>query len=180
MDAEPPSDDQDTVGPFGDNIRDFQHLNKVEIILQVGDRRIDDDIHAPVHTHIQSQDNLYDWICKLFPFSDWGEKVFASRKPSTNAQGQTVPRILDTVYDSRRMGQAEAKHNINELQKELFDNPSPEPCYITITTSKNNPPLHRSPRERDTSGGHSQQRSRHPSDKKACISVLLDTLRHYR
>lgn len=176
MDAEPPSDDQDTVGPFGDNIRDFQHLNKVEIILQVGDKRHDDDMHAPVHKHIQSEDNLYDWICKLFPFCEWGEKVFASRKPST-----TVPRILDTVYDaSRDMREADARHNINELQKELFDNPSPDPCYITIMTSEYNRHLHRSPRERDASGGHSQQRSRHPSDKKTCISVLLDTLRHYR
>ena len=157
----------------------------------MGDKREDDfkDIKAAQCIEITSEDSLYSRICKSYPFREWGGKAFARRTQSTNAQGQTVVGFLWNVYDSSSGdGEAEAKDNIEGLQKYLFENPSREPCYITIVASKyDRQPQQVSPRERDSprgsgsTGGPLQGRTRHRSDKRLShISGLLDTLCQYR
>ena len=72
------------VGAFGDRVEDFEYAKKAVVWLQLGDEDVDDDVKEPVCIEITSEDNLFDKICKLYPFRDWGAKVFAKRRISTN------------------------------------------------------------------------------------------------
>ena len=95
-------EEEDRVGPFGDRVEDFEHLEKAVVWLQLGDKRYDDDEKESVCIVLTSEDNLFDQICKLHPFRDWGDKVYAKRAVSTNKRGETVD---DIVFEMDKSGE---------------------------------------------------------------------------
>ena len=123
------------VGAFKDRVENFRHLEKAVVWLQLGDGEYDDDVKEAVRIEITSEDNLFDKICKLHPFSDWG-KVYAKRAVSKNKRGERVPSLWETEYDC---GWPEewARRNFASLQTWLLENPSREACYVIMMTPRN-------------------------------------------
>ena len=124
------------VGAFKDRVENFRHLEKAVVWLQLGDDGVDDDVKEPVRIEITSEDNLFDKICKLHPFRDWGKKVFAKRAVSTNKLGERVPGLCEKEYE-RGWPEGWARHNFANLQTWLLEHPSREPCYVIMMTPRN-------------------------------------------
>ena len=124
------------VGAFGDRVEDFEHAKKAVVWLQLGDEDVDDDVKEPVCIEITSEDNLFDKICKLHPFRDWGTRVYAKRSISTNKRGERVPGVWETEYE-RGWSEDVARGNMAQLQSWLLDHPSREACHIIMRTPRN-------------------------------------------
>jgi hypothetical protein len=124
------------VGAFGDRVDDFKHLEKAVVWLQLGDDGEDDNVKEFVRIEITSQSNLFDEICKLHAFRDWGVKVFARRGISKNKRGEGVVGFCNTVY-IRGWSEDRAKYNMTQLQTWLLEHPSREACYVIMTTPLN-------------------------------------------
>jgi hypothetical protein len=129
-------EDDGRLGPFRDRVEDFEHSNKTVVWLQLGDVRHDDHVSRPVRIVLTSQSNLFDEICKLHPFRDWGAKVFAKRKVSTDQRGGPVPGLSDTEYE-RGWTEDWTRQNMAQLQTWLLAHPSREACYITMMNPRN-------------------------------------------
>ena len=104
--------------------------------LQLGDAGVDDDVKEPVCIEITEEDNLFDEICKLHPFMDWGVKVYAKRAVSKNKRGERVPACFETEYE-RGWSEDWARHNFANLQTWLLEHPSREACYVIMMTPRN-------------------------------------------
>jgi hypothetical protein len=85
---------------------------------------------------ITSKDNLFDEICKLHAFRDWGVKVYAMRAISKNKRGERVGGCWETEYESG-WEEAMVRHNFANLQTWLLEHPSREACYIIMRTPRN-------------------------------------------
>jgi hypothetical protein len=129
-------EEEDRVGSFGDRVEDFEHLEKTVVCLQLGDDDVDDDVKEPVCMEITSKDNLFDEICKLHPFRDWGVKVYVKRAVSKNKRGERVVGCWETEYESG-WEEAWVRHNFAYLQTWLLEHPSREACYIIMRTPRN-------------------------------------------
>jgi hypothetical protein len=93
--------------------------------VKLGDAKTDNDVKEPVHIEITSEDNLFDEICKLHPFRDWGVKVYARRAVSKNKRGERVPGCFETEYE-RGWSEEWARQIFATLQTWLLEHPSRE------------------------------------------------------
>jgi hypothetical protein len=130
-------EEEDRVGPFEDRVEDFEHLEKAVVWMQLGDERYDDDVKNPVCIVLTSEDNLFDQICKLHPFRDWGDRVYAKRAPSTNKRGERVDGINFEIEYERGWSEDRAQENMTQLQTWLLEHPSREACYIRMISPGN-------------------------------------------
>ena len=119
------------VGAFGDRVEDFEHLGKAVVWLQLGDEDVDDNVKEPVRIEITSQSNLFDEICKLHAFRDWGVRVYAKRARRKNKLGEVVPGCWETEYESG-WEEAMVRDNFARLQTWLLEQPSREACYVIM------------------------------------------------
>ncbi len=93
-------------------------------MITLGDDEIDDDMKEPVRIEITSEDNLFDKICNLHPFRDWGQ-VYVKCAVSKNKRGERVPGFWETEY-KRGWPEDWARHNFANLQTWLLEYPSRE------------------------------------------------------
>jgi hypothetical protein len=129
-------EEEDRVGAFGDLVGDFEHLEKAVVWLQLGVAGVDDNVKEPVCIEITEEDNLFDEICKLHPFRDWGVRVYAKRARRKNKLGEVVCGCWETEYESG-WEEAMVRDNFARLQTWLLKHPSREACYIIMMTPRN-------------------------------------------
>jgi hypothetical protein len=123
------------VGAFRDWVEDFEHLEKAVVWLQLGDAGEDDNVKGPVCIVLTSQSNLFDEICKLHAFRDWGVRVYANRARRKNKLGEEGGFWV-TEYESG-WEEAMVRDNFARLQNWLLKHPSREACYIIMMAPRN-------------------------------------------
>ena len=136
------------MGAFGDRVEDFEHLEKAVVWLQLGDDDVDDDVKEPVCMEITSKDNLFDEICKLHAFRDWGVRVYVKRARRKNKLGEELPGCWETEYESG-WDEAMVRDNFARLQNWLLKHPSRETCYIIMMAPRNSVDAAESAGDRD-------------------------------
>ena len=118
------------------DVKNFRHLEKAVVMLQLGDDEVDDHVKQPVRIEIASEDNLFDKICKLHPFTDWGVKVYAKRAVSKNKRGERVPGRFEIEYQ-RGWSEECVRQKFTRLKWWLLMHPSREVCYVIMMTPRN-------------------------------------------